>query len=160
MIHEFTVVMTGIDPEAEDFEDRFFAAGCDDATLAVQRGAVLAHFAREAPSLAEAVERALTDVATAGARPLRLEPDPLVSLSDIAARAGLTRAAVSLYARGERGSGFPPPVARVTSDSPLWDWAMVAGWLYGRGLVSAPMVERARLLRETNAVLDRAMVIA
>lgn len=154
MIHEFTVVATGLDPEAEDFEDRFFAAACDDATIAVQRGAILLHFARSAPTLAEAVKTALAAVTAAGARPLRLEPDPLVSLSDIAARAGLTRAAVSLYARGERGVGFPAPVVRVTSESPLWDWAAVAEWLRGRGQLPDGVVEEARTLREANAALD------
>lgn len=153
MIHEFTVVATGLDPEAEDFEDRFFAAGCDDATIAVQRGAILLHFARSAPSLAEAVKTALAAVTAAGARPLRLEPDPLVSLSDIAARAGLTRAAVSLYARGQRGAGFPAPVVRVTSESPLWDWAVVAEWLRRRGQVSLAVVTDADLLSDANASL-------
>lgn len=160
MIHEFTIVAAGLDPEAEDFEDRFFAAGCDDATIAVQRGAILLHFGREAPTLAQAVKSAMSDVAAAGARVARLEPDPLVSLSDIAARAGLTRAAVSLYARGARGSGFPAPVARVTSDSPLWDWAAVAGWLHGRGQVSEDTLTKARRLAEANAALDHTRATA
>jgi len=37
-----------------------------------------------------------------GATVERIEPDHLVSLADIARRAGLTRAAISLYAKGMR----------------------------------------------------------
>jgi hypothetical protein len=31
-IFEFSIIASGLDPEAEDFADRFFDAGCDDAT--------------------------------------------------------------------------------------------------------------------------------
>ena len=37
--HEFTIVASGLDPEMEGYEDRFFEAGCDDATLSFQKGA-------------------------------------------------------------------------------------------------------------------------
>lgn len=37
----------------------------------------------------------------------RLEPDVWVSQSEIAASANLTRSAISNYASGERGAGFP-----------------------------------------------------
>ena len=66
----------------------------------------------------------------------RVEPDPLVSLADIAERAGLTRAAITNYFKGSRGKNFPPPVAKVTSDSPLWDWADVAYWMASNAKVS------------------------
>ena len=28
--HTFTIIASGLDPEADDFEDRFFDAGCDE----------------------------------------------------------------------------------------------------------------------------------
>ncbi|MEA2889050.1 MAG: hypothetical protein QOD11_3410 [Bradyrhizobium sp.] len=34
---EFSIIASGLDPEAEDFADRFFNAGCDDATLSSHR---------------------------------------------------------------------------------------------------------------------------
>ena len=68
-----------------------------------------------------------------GARVERIEPDHLVSMADIARRAGLTRAAISLYAKGMRAQEFPAPVARVTSEIPLWDW-----W---RGGCAAPKIK-------------------
>ncbi|MGH6877961.1 MAG: hypothetical protein ACREHV_11390, partial [Rhizomicrobium sp.] len=88
--YEFTIVATGLDPEAEDFEDRFFDAGCEDATIAFQKGAIVLEFAREAPNFLKAVASAIADVDKAGATIERVEPDHLVSLSEIARRSGLT----------------------------------------------------------------------
>jgi hypothetical protein len=152
--HEFTIVATGLDPEAENFEDRFFEAGCDDATIAFQKGAIILEFAREAPSFLKAVTSAIADVEKAGATIERVEPDHLVSLSEIARRTGLTRAAISLYAKGARAEGFPPPVARVTSESPLWDWYQVARWMHGHDRrVSLHEVLRARVVRQMNLLV-------
>ena len=53
--HEFTIVASGLDPEADGYEDRFFEAGCDDATLSFQKGVIIAEFAREAVSFSKAV---------------------------------------------------------------------------------------------------------
>ncbi|MEW5421403.1 helix-turn-helix transcriptional regulator [Amorphus sp. 3PC139-8] len=146
----FTIVASGLNPEAEDFEDRFFAAGCDDATISLVRSRILLDFDREAKNLIQAVVSAVRDVERAGARVERIEPDPLVSISDIAERSGLTRQAVSLYARGERGAGFPAPVARVSSDAPLWDWAEVASWFCRRGKLSAQTAVAARVVAWAN----------
>ena len=104
---EFAIVASGLDPAAEDFFDRFYDAGCDDATVAFQKGHIIVDFAREAPSLAEAIASAVGGVKKAGAKVERIEPDPLVSLSDMAARAGLTRAAMTNYSKGTRGKRFP-----------------------------------------------------
>lgn len=151
--HEFTIVASGLDPEAADFEDRFFEAGCDDATIAFARGAIMLGFAREAANLRDAVESAVADVRRAGAIVHRIEPDPLVSLSEIAERAGLTRAATSLYAKGARGRGFPRPVARATTESPLWDWTEVSDWLRARNLIGDEAASDARILRAANDLL-------
>ena len=42
---EFSIVASGLDPEAEDFADRFFNAGPDDATLSFQKGHIILDFA-------------------------------------------------------------------------------------------------------------------
>ncbi|WP_195161906.1 helix-turn-helix transcriptional regulator [Mesorhizobium sp. NBSH29] len=152
---EFTVIASGLDHEADDFEDRFFEAGCDDATIAVARGAIIIQFAREAENLLQALRSAITDVKKTGASVERVEPDYLVSLSEIAERANLTRAAISLYAKGERGKDFPHPVARVTTESPLWDWTDVVQWLHARKQASQEAVNEANAIRDTNAGLGR-----
>lgn len=151
--HEFIVVASGLDPEAEDFEDRFYEAGCDDATISWQKGVILLAFAREASSLRDAVVSAIEAVAAAGAKVERIEPDYLVTITDIAARSGLTKAAISLYTKGERASGFPLPAARITSESPLWDWVEVAEWLFRNQKLSFEAVTEARLLRTANKIV-------
>lgn len=153
---DFTIVASGLDPAADDFEQRFYDAGCDDALIAFQKGHILVDFTRQAESLAAAIASAVGDVRRAGATVDRIEPDPLVSLSDIAARSGLSRAAVSLYFKGERGRGFPPPVARVTADSPLWDWATVARWLHDHDRLDRDAVIEAETVREANRTLAAA----
>ena len=153
-IHEFAIIASGLDPEAEDFEDRFFEAGCDDATLSFQKGVIIAEFARDAVSFSKAVTSAYEAVLRAGATVERVEPDYLVSLSEIAERSGKTRQAISLYTNGERGQGFPPPVARVTSNHPLWDWEQVAEWLVERDALPKEELVRARVVKEANLHLE------
>ena len=151
--HEFTVIASGVDVQADGYEDRFFEAGCDDATLSFQKGLLIAEFAREAPTLSRAVLSAIEDMKAAGAVIERIEPDYLVSLSDIAERCSLSKQAISLYAQGKRGSGFPPPVAKVMSGHPLWDWYAVANWLHQKSYVERDVVISARILKEVNASL-------
>ena len=112
-LHEFSIIASGLDPHAEGFRlSRFYDAGCDDATVAFQKGHIIVDFAREAESLQEAIASAVEAVDKAGAKVERVEPDPLVSLSDMAARAGMTRAAMTNYFKGIRAKDFPPPIAK------------------------------------------------
>lgn len=151
--YEFSIIASGLDPQADDFEARFYDAGCDDALVAFQRGHIILDFAREAPSLQEAITTAIADVQRAGATVDRVEPDPLVTLSEIAARSGLSRAAVSHYSKGERGARFPAPVACVTSNSPLWEWSQVSEWLVARGTLAREVWTQAVVVSQTNSAL-------
>lgn len=151
---EFTIIATGLDPQAEDFEGRFFDAGCDDAIISFQKGHILVDFAREASSLEEAICSAVENVNSAGATVERVEPDPLVSLSDMAGRASLSRSAMTNYFKGDRGEGFPAPRARVTTDSPLWDWADASAWLYRHARVSRSVAVNAMVVSQANDVID------
>lgn len=150
---EFSIIASGLDPAADDFEQRFYDAGCDDAAIAFQKGHIIVDFTREATSISEAIVTAMRDVQATGARVDRVEPDPLFSLSDIAARTGLTRAAMTQYSKGQRSSNFPAPVARVTSDSPLWDWATVAKWLFHHDKLSRDEAIAAAAVRAANAAI-------
>jgi len=71
-IHEFSIIASGLDPQAEDFERRFYDAGCDDATVSFQGGRIILDFAREADSLGAAIATAVSDVTRAGATPERV----------------------------------------------------------------------------------------
>jgi hypothetical protein len=151
--YQFTIIASGLDPEAEDFEDRFFEAGCDDATISVQKGAIIVEFSREAKSFPHALVSAFVNVQRAGAKVVHFEPDHLVNLSEIAQRADMSRAAISLFAKGERARDFPAPVAKVTTESPLWDWVEVARWMYRRRTISLHHVLEARIVRQANMAL-------
>ncbi|WP_372575024.1 hypothetical protein [Ruegeria jejuensis] len=147
---EFTFVVDVADPHANDLEDMFFEAGCDDATIALMHGALAACFFREAKSYKDAVLSAYEDILRTGATISRFEPDYLVSASEIASRAGLTRGAVSHYEKGARGEGFPKPYARVTTKSPLWDWVQVSRWLCTHGKLSENEYRLAQVSRVIN----------
>src|SRR5262249_3251901 len=77
-----------------------------------------------------------------------VEPDDLVTMAEIARRAGRSRESVRQLVTGERGpGGFPPPVANLTRRSPGWRWGDVVGWLAGKGAVDKrrpPGAARAR----------------
>lgn len=75
--YEFTIIASGPSPEHPGFEDSFFEAGCGDATIAFQNGAIVLHFCRDAPSFAQAVASAQGDVRRAGAIVVRVEPEHL-----------------------------------------------------------------------------------
>jgi predicted DNA-binding transcriptional regulator AlpA len=131
------------------FETRFLDAGCDDATVSFQKGHIIVDFLREAESLEDAIEA----VRKACARALRVEPDPLVNLSDMAARAGMSRAAMSHYFKGTRARDFPAPVAKVTSESPLWDWATVARWMFQNNKLGRQVAVEAEIGRHANEAI-------
>ena len=150
---EFSIVASGLDPAVEGFADRFFDAGCDDATLSFQKGRIVLDFARAADSLQSAIASAVDDVAKAGAKVDRIEPDPLVSLIEIAARSGLTRQAITNYAKGERAKSFPAPMARVTAESSLWDWATVARWMFKNHKIARDVAIEAEIVKAANAAV-------
>jgi len=146
---EFTIIASGFDLHS-NYEDALFEAGCSDATISIQKGVMIAEFDREAVSFSRAVASACQNVHTAGFHVDRVEPDHLVSLSEIAERANLSRQAISLYIKGERSSGFPTPAAKVTSKHPLWDWHEVASWLHEKNFVEREVVIQAQIVKEAN----------
>jgi len=150
---EFTIIASGFDGDTP-YEDALFESGCDDATLSVQKGVLIAEFHRAAVSFASAVSSACAAIMTAGLKVERVEPDHLVSLSEIAERGGLSRQAIHLYVKGDRGHGFPHPVAKVTSKHPLWDWCEVADWLCHKNLLGIEEVIQARVVKEANVIVS------
>ncbi|HWN48567.1 MAG TPA: hypothetical protein VNO18_01815 [Xanthobacteraceae bacterium] len=73
--YEFTIIASGLDSTAPDFEDRFFEASCDDATLAFVNGRIVVEFEREARNFSHALASAIQDVMRAGATIEHIEPD-------------------------------------------------------------------------------------
>jgi hypothetical protein len=153
-VYEFCVIASGLDPAADDFESRFFDAGCDDATVSFQKGHVILDFSRKAASLNDAICSAVECAQKAGAKVDRIEPDPLVSLSDIAERVEMTRGALTQYAKGQRGKGdFPAPAVRVTSENPLWEWKTVARWFAQTKKIDDAAVVEADVVSAANVAI-------
>jgi transcriptional regulator with XRE-family HTH domain len=149
---EFTIIASGFGLD-ENFEDALFEAGCDDATLSFQKGVLIAEFDREAVTFSNAVASAVANIRAAGWKVERVEPDHLVSISEIAERSKLSRQAISLYVKGERLEGFPSPSAKVTSKHPLWDWYEVAHWLHKQNHIDREIVIEARIVKEANVCI-------
>ena len=57
------------------------------------------------------------------------------------------------YSKGQRQQGFPVPVAKVSSSSPLWDWAEVATWLHSHGRLGEEAAEQAAILKAANGAI-------
>jgi predicted DNA-binding transcriptional regulator AlpA len=126
--YEFTLVLQGgLDDAAVE---ALFEAGCDDATLGEVDGVGYADFIRAAPSFGEALRSGIEQVESVpGIRVARVEPDDLVTMSEIAQRLDRSRESVRLLVSGERGpGGFPPPVSHLKARTRLWRWSEVAAW--------------------------------
>lgn len=153
---EFTLVLEGEDVLADHTLDALFEAGCDDATFGEVDGVPFADFAREAASAAEAIGRAIRQVESVeGVRVLRVEPDDLVTASDIAARLGRSRESVRLLVAGERGpGGFPPPVSHLRRRQRLWRWTDVARWCHRAAGIGTPEIRDALFVAAVNDALE------
>ncbi|MEX0650916.1 MAG: hypothetical protein WD186_02690 [Actinomycetota bacterium] len=129
--HSFTLIVDGpIDDDS--VLNALFEAGCDDATFGSIDGVGLADFNRGARTFLEAVRSAVRAVESVPSlRVVRVEPEDLVTMAEMARRLDRSREGVRLLIAGERGPGaFPAPVSRVRSRSPLWRWADVAAWAH------------------------------
>jgi hypothetical protein len=153
--HSFTLYFAGPDILTDENFDALFEAGCDDALFGERDGAQYGDFDREAKSFSDALRTALRDVqkAVPGLRVVRVEPNDLVTMAQIADRSGLTREYIRLFVKGTRGpGGFPPPVAYVDEKSRLWHWPDVAKWLQQNNKGSVEVdVESAELVAALNA---------
>lgn len=146
----FTLIIEG---DVEAAMDKLFEAGCDDATFGAVDGVQYADFDREAPTFARAVSSAIVDVESVpGLLVRRVEPDDLVTISEIAERLGRSRESVRLLAAGARGPGdFPSPVSHLRTRSRLWRWSEVADWA---GESTPEEQERAGFVAALNAALE------
>lgn len=135
------------DTDLHDLEDRLYEAGCDDALLCFYNQTPYLEFDREAESAEAAVRSALDNIRAAGFGDLVLQESGVATLAEMAARAGLTRAALSNYATGKRGGGFPAPMYGVGSGSALYSWPEVAGWLHRHGQLSQAQYDIAHVAR-------------
>jgi hypothetical protein len=154
--YTFTLILGGSPRIDEAVARQLFDAGCDDALPGVRHGVSLVDFDREANSFRDAVTSAIADVRRANSqlRVSRIEPDDLVSMSEMARRSERTRENIGQMAIGARGPGdFPLPVRAVATKSPLWSWAQAARWLAAHEKLDQEVAEQARELVSLNTEL-------
>ena len=160
--YNFTLIIEGADLQTEEAQDALFEAGCDDATFGVVDGVQFAEFDREAGSYGQALTSAMAAIqrTIVGARVVHVEPDELVTISEIAERLNRSREGIRLLIAGERGAGdFPSPVSHVRTRNRLWRWPDVLRWFatryedeFGDRLVG--MTADPRITAMLNALLD------
>ena len=144
-------------PPGEEIIDTLYEAGWDDATVSfdpVSGGLGIASFDRESASPVEAIASAIIQGRAAGVEVLGVRED-LVTLAEIAERAGRGFATADHWATGRRGpGGFPEPRMRRPRVS-LWSWAEVAAWLHEHRLaaVSLADVETARVCEVADSLI-------
>lgn len=157
-LHNFTLVLSGVNADTEGLEDALYNAGCDDALICFYGKTVYLEFDREASSLDNAISSAIQQIETASTINTRVESidSSLVGLSDIAELANLSRQAIALFKDGARGKGdFPNPIQRIKGQSPLWSWAEVAAWLVKSERISPNniLVKNADTIEQWNIAL-------
>ena len=156
--YTFTLILSGFTELSENVEDRVFESGCDDALLNFRDGVPYLDFDRVAESLIEAIITAINDIEGTGigARVIRVEPDELVTASEIAERTGRSRESIRLLAEGKRGKGdFPPPLRGVKSRTRFWRWAEVALWISEHGgKLSGSSLDEAHTIAAVNGALE------
>jgi hypothetical protein len=155
---EFSLILGGADEVSTEIENALHAAGCDDALLGSRDGVLFLDFDRVSTSLMEAVLSAVENVrdADVGLWVERVEPDDLVTASEIARRVDRSRESIRQLVHGERGpGGFPAPVANLTKTSPIWRWSDVAVWFDEKlSAVLPALVADAADLAALNAALE------
>ncbi|WP_308028514.1 XRE family transcriptional regulator [Neisseria bergeri] len=144
-LYHFSILIRDAGAETEGLEDRLFEAGCGDALVCFAGRAVYLEFDREAESARAAVDSAMADIRRAGFADLVLQESGYATLAEMAARSGLSRAALSNYANGRRGAAFPAPVYGVAGGSALYSWREVAAWLYRHNQLQRPLYEVAQV---------------
>ncbi len=155
--YEFSLVLANVRDFNEQLVDCIFEAGCDDASLLTRNGVVYLDFDREATSFTEAVWSAIRQVESIAQPKIRvdsIQPDDLVTVSEIARRIQKSREYVRLLINGERGTGnFPLPISGMSQKSMIWSWSRVSQWLFKQGLVSEEQVAIAQEIADINQYL-------
>lgn len=128
--YHFTIIVRDANAFDEELDDVLFEVGCDDALVCRVDDVVYLEFDRVSDTAKNAIMTAFDNLNQAGFYDLILQEKGVTSLAEMAKRLGVSRSAMSNYAKNKRGQGnFPKPVA-ILSGSNLYAWQEVADWLY------------------------------
>jgi hypothetical protein len=127
-VYEFTL---RLERDVTESEAAALYAACADAVIESGSPGAVLMVTRDADSWGRALGSAVGDVErTTGVRVVGAGQEDLVTIREIAIRAGRTREAVRLWAAGKRGpGGFPAPEWESPAGERFWSWAEVARWI-------------------------------
>ncbi len=154
--YNFTLVLSKSSQNIENLEDSLFEVGCDDATLSFCEGITYLEFDREENNFREAINKAISQVESIDKNitVVRIEPDDLVHVGEIARRINKSREFVHLLIEGKKvGSDFPAAISEISPQSLLWSWYKVAQWLRQNKMIDDESVEIAQYIADVNYAL-------
>ena len=144
--YSFTIVLDGMTTSSPDHEDKLFAAGCDDALLCAYGETLYLQFDRESESAESAINSAIKDIESAGAKVRSIQEAGYSSKADIANFAGVTRAAINKYF--QNFEDHPEPVFGISTRSPLYSLPEVSSWLHRHDKIEKEKLDVSIAARE------------
>src|SRR5690606_12319161 len=125
-VYSFRVTFRGDLADPEHVADTLYGAGCDDATVSVERdgSAGYADFDREATDPLSAIVSAVEQIEQAGFVATSVGED-LVTVADITERTGRSQQTGSAWITGARGPGGFPPSRIDRNWGAVYSWAEV-----------------------------------
>lgn len=147
------------DADPEQFLDRLYKSGCDDALVGIgRRGRIALDFTRRARSAEAALMSAMKDVKRAipDAQFVEAAPD-FVGVTDIAAHLGFSRQNMRKILE-RQGAAFPAPVH--DGKRPMWHLEPVLRWFVtaeGRAIES-PLIDISRAAMTVNLARNQSQL--
>lgn len=156
-LYSFRVSFLGELSDPEQVADVLYGSGCDDASISMERDGSIAYadFDRESDDAFTAVMSAIEQIESAGFQ-VQAVGDDLVTVADIAARAGRSQQTISAWINQVRGpGGFPAPYIDRHWGA-VYSWGEVATWLAAHQLGDADpaTAHLATVCATVNAVLQ------
>lgn len=139
--YRFTISIAGLTTDTDGYDELLFEAGCDDGLVCSYNKRIYIEFDREADNARGAIESAIKDIESAGAKVVAINEAGPVTLAEAAHMAELSKSALTRYEKGERGSGFPDPVH--LGNTAIWLWRDIVYWLFQAGNATEEMIEVA-----------------
>jgi hypothetical protein len=155
--YSFRVTFEGDLRDPEQVADSIYGAGCDDATVSVERDGSCgyADFDREASDALSAVISAVEQIESVGFQVTSVGED-LVTVADIAERTGRSQQAVSAWINEHRGPGGFPAARTQRHWGAVYSWAEVTQWLarHRLGKLDLTVADAASACAAVDSVLD------
>ena len=156
-LYTFSLVLSGVNIDTPELEDKLFEAGCDDGLICFYGSTVYIEFDRESDNLKSAIMSAIKNVeqANVSAMVISVDAGDYVGLSDVSELTEISKQSIALLKDGKRGPGtFPNPVLRLTGRQPLWRWGEVADWLAVHNKIDSELADNARVIESINLALE------